>query len=166
MGVEIILNQNDLYGVTEVNVGYLFEKVCIVNGRAPICDLDVPPPFKRSNHHEKVGRAITFIFIIDTCMLSWLHKLGRAHFANELFGLLVKANQGSLRIMGALINLQHIFHVRDKSRVLLRRYHPVLFDMGLQLVFFKARAIVLGLAEGTISRATTLLANNCNVQRA
>jgi len=58
MDVEIILNQNDLYGITEVNVGYLFEKVCIVNGRAPICDLDVPPPFKRSKNHEEIGRAV------------------------------------------------------------------------------------------------------------
>jgi hypothetical protein len=126
----------------------------------------VSPPLKRSKHHEEIGCAIAFIFIIDSRRLTRLHKLGLAHFANELLGLFVKTNQRSFRIVRALINLQDIFHIRDKSRVLLRRDDPVLLDMGLQLVFFRARAIVLGLAAGTMLSSTTLLANKFKVQRA
>src|SRR5271169_2040112 len=68
--------------------------------------------------------------------------------------------------MGPLIDLQHILHIRYERRVLLRRDHPVLLNMGFEFVFFKARAIVLGLAAGTMSSSTTLPANNFNVQRA
>ena len=68
--------------------------------------------------------------------------------------------------MGPLMDLQHIFHIGYERRVLLRGDYPILLDVRLKFVFFKVRAIVLGLAAGTMSSSTTLPANNFNVQRA
>ncbi len=79
---------------------------------------------------------------------------------------LVEADQGTLPIIGPLINLQDVFHGGNKGGVGVRRDDPLLLQMRLESVFFSVRPIVLSLARSTIFSSTTASSNSCNVQRA
>ena len=53
--VEIILDEDDRLGFGEVDVGQVLQDVGVVDGGAPVGDLDVAPSFERREHHEQVG---------------------------------------------------------------------------------------------------------------
>ena len=58
MDVEIVLDQNDLLGACEVEIGQILQDVSVVHGGVAIGDLDMAPAFERSKHHEEIGGAI------------------------------------------------------------------------------------------------------------
>ena len=146
MGVEIVLHHNDLWGLGKVDVSHILERMGIIDGGMSIRDLDVPPAFKRREHHKKIGRAVAFIFVIETRRLPFLHRDRRACFGNQLLGRLVQTDQRAVRIPGPFVHSQHVFHGRDKGAVGCRRDDPLLLEVGLERVFFKVRPIVLSLA--------------------
>ena len=47
MGIEVVLNENDLFGMGEVDIAQLFENLRLIDGRAPLGDLDISPTFER-----------------------------------------------------------------------------------------------------------------------
>ena len=59
MGVEIILDEDDRFGLREVDVGQVFQNVGVIDGGAAVGDLDVAPAFERRKHHEQVGHAVS-----------------------------------------------------------------------------------------------------------
>src|SRR5688572_33019084 len=48
VGIQIVLNQHDLFGIREVDVAQITQDICIVDGRAPRGDLDMAPAFERT----------------------------------------------------------------------------------------------------------------------
>ena len=52
MGVEVVLYEDDFLGVKEMGVHQVFQDMGIIDGRAPLGDLDVSPPFERREQHE------------------------------------------------------------------------------------------------------------------
>ena len=55
MGVEIILDEDDRFGLREVDVGQVFQNVGVIDSGAAVGDLDVAPAFERRKHHEQVA---------------------------------------------------------------------------------------------------------------
>ena len=61
MGVEIVLDEHDPFGVREMRVGEVLERVCLVDVGAMVGHLDMAPAFERRVHHERIGRAAMVI---------------------------------------------------------------------------------------------------------
>ena len=75
------------------------------------------------------------------------------------FDLSAEAHDGTIRIVGFLIQIQDLFHVRHELGIGLRRDHPVLdFPLG-HPVFFSVRRMVSWLTDSTIANSTTLRAS-------
>src|SRR6478672_7557961 len=102
VGVEIILQQHDFRRVGKMRVGQVPEHVGIIDGGVAVGDLDMPPAFQRREHHEQIGDAIAFVFVIVT---RWLSRFGgdrRARLDDQLLGGFVKAHERALRIVLSL----------------------------------------------------------------
>ena len=88
----------------------------------------------------------------------------RAGFLDQLHRLLVHAHDGTIRIVGFLIQIQDLFHVRHELGIGLRRDHPVLdFPLG-HPVFFSVRRMVSWLIDSMIANSTTRRASRRNDQ--
>ena len=84
MDVEIILHQHDFGRVGKMRVGQIPEHVGIIDGGVAVGDLDMPPAFQRREHHEQIGDAIAFVFVI---VARWLSRFGgnrRARLDDQL----------------------------------------------------------------------------------
>src|SRR4029077_17502236 len=106
-------------------------------------------------HHEQIGDAIAFVFVIVT---RWLSRFGgdrRARVDDQLLRGFVEAHERALRIVRSLIDFQDVFHGGDKRRIGVGRNHPLLLAMRLWTVFFTVRQIVLSLARSTMCSSTT-----------
>src|SRR5215831_4644717 len=137
----------------------------VINGRAALGHLHVPPPFERREHHEQVGRAIALVLVVDPRRLPFLHWHRRPRFLGELLGGFVQTDQGAIWIVRPGVNGQHVLHGGYKGAVCLGRDDPLGFAMRLELSFFKTRPIVLSLARSTMSSSTTLFSSSRKLQR-
>ena len=164
MNAEIVLDQNDGFGMCEVDVGQVFQDVSVVHGGMAIGDLDMAPAFERSKHHEEIGGAVALILVVKTGRASRFHRHRQARLGNELLRGLVEANQRTIAVAWPRVDGQHVFHGGYERAVGLRRDDPVLAAMGLKSVFLSARPIVLSLARSTMPSSTTLFSNNRKVQ--
>src|ERR1700730_2683649 len=108
-----------------------------------------------SEHHEQIGHAIARVFIIVTRLSSWLRGDRRACFDDHLLRGFVETHHGTFGIVRSLVNFQHIFHVGDKRRAGVGRYHPLLLQMRLETVFLSVRPMVLSLVFSTMLSSTT-----------
>jgi hypothetical protein len=71
-----------------------------------------------------------------------MSRLGRARFSHlreNLFGGFIQANLRTLRVIGAMIDLQDILHRADKGGILIWWDAPHLLEPRLQRVFFIVR---------------------------
>ncbi len=166
MGVEIVLHQHDLRRVGKMRVGQILEHLGVIDGGVAVGDLDMPPAFQRREHHEQIGDAIAFVFVIVTRLASWLGGDRRARLDDQLLRGLVEAHDRALRIMRPLIDFQHVFHGGDERGVGVRRDHPLLLEMRLENVFFSVRPIVLSLARSTMFSSTTFSSSRRRVHLA
>src|SRR6202165_4148248 len=137
-----------------------------IDGGPALGDFHTPPAFERREHHEQVGGAIAFIFVIDPRRSVLLHRHWNPRFLDQLLGGFVQADQGTIRIMRPCVNGQHLLHGGYECAVRFRRDDPLFLEMGLERVFFKTRQIVLSLARSTMSSSTTLFSSNRKLQRA
>src|SRR3974377_1028546 len=126
----------------------------------------MPPAFERGKHHKQIGRAIAFVFIIESDQPSLFHLDRSACFSDQLLRGLVQANQRNIGIARPRIHGQHVLHGGYECAVGFRRNDPLPFEMGPKDVFLRVRPIVLSLARSTMFSSTTLFSNNRNVQRA
>jgi hypothetical protein len=108
--------------------------VGIVDRRAAVGDFHVAPAFQRREHHEQIGHAIAFVFVVVTRRLPRLDGDRRARLDDELLRRFIEAYEGALGITRSLVDFQHVFHVGDKGRAGLGRDHPLLLEMGLENV--------------------------------
>jgi hypothetical protein len=69
---------------------------------------------------------------------------------DELLRRLVQADDGSIRIMWPLVDLQDVLHAGYEGGVGLRRNDPLLLEVRLESVFLSVRPIVLSLARSTM----------------
>ena len=65
--LRVVLHENDLLGLGEMDIAQLLEDLRVVNGRAPLGDLDFSPTFERGKQHEQAGGAVAFVFVVVPC---------------------------------------------------------------------------------------------------
>ena len=68
----------------EADVGQVLQDVSVIHSGAVIGDLDVAPAFERGKKHEQVGRAVTFVLVVDAGRTPSLHRDRHARFGEEL----------------------------------------------------------------------------------
>src|SRR6516165_8181193 len=122
--------------------------------------------FQRREHHEQIGDAIAFVFVIMTRLASGRSGNGSARLDNHLLRGLVETHHRAQRVARSLIDVQHVFHVGDESRAGLGRNHPLLFEMRPEKVFLSVRPIVLSLAFSTMFNSTTFSSSRLSVHLA
>src|ERR1700675_4751178 len=54
----------------------------IIDGGVAVGHFHKPPPFQRREHHEQIGDAIAFVFVIVTRLASWLRGDRRARLGS------------------------------------------------------------------------------------
>src|SRR5580765_6646603 len=138
-----------------MRVGQIPEHVGIIDGGVAVGYCYMPPAFQRREHHEQIGDAIAFVFVIVTRWLSRFDGDRRTRLDGQLLGGFVEAHERALRIVRSLIDFQHVFHGGDKGCAGVRRNHPLLLAMRFENVFFSVRPIVLSLARSTMCSSTT-----------
>src|ERR1700741_645152 len=138
----------------------------IIDGGAPVRDLNVPPALKRGEQHEQVGGAVAFVLVIDPLRASPFHRDRRARLGNQLLGGFVQADERHFRIVRLSVDIQHLLHGRYECAIGLRRDDPLFLAVRLKRVFLRTRPIVLSLARSTMPRYTTLSSKSRSVQRA
>lgn len=84
MGVEVVLHQDDFVGGREVNVREVGERLGVVDRRTPIGHFHMPPTLERGEHHEQIGGAVAFIFIVKPRRPTRLHRHRHARLGNQL----------------------------------------------------------------------------------
>src|SRR6202158_6013598 len=134
-----------------------------IHGGVAIGHFNMAPAFQGCEQHEQIRRSVAFVFIIitrDTPRFRWDRHAG---FGDQLLRRLIQTYQGALWIVGLVINLQHIFHVRHERRICLRRNDKLLVQVRLENVFFSVRPIVLSLARSTMFSSTTLSSSSRSV---
>ena len=97
--------------------------------------------------------------------LAWLCRDWDADFLDELLRRLVQADNGAVRIMRPLIDLQDILHVGYEGGVGLRRDDPLLLEVRFENVFLSVRPMVLSLARSTMFNSTTAVSSSVSVHR-
>ena len=78
MRVQIVLHQDDFFGVPEVKITDLFEDMCIIDRSAALRDLDMALTFERREQHEQICRAVALVLVVVACRLSRLYRERRA----------------------------------------------------------------------------------------
>ena len=162
--VEVVAHQGDLlaFGVASFQQAGDLQRP--VHLRAPGPGRRLPPTRQRFAEQEDRGRAGPFVLVVDTpgTLLRGRHR--RAGFLDQLHRLRVHAHDGTIRIVGFLIQIQDLFHVRHELGIGLRRDHPVLDFPLRHAVFFSVRRMVSWLIDSTTPNSTTRRANRRNDQ--
>ena len=83
MDAEIVLDQNNGFGMCEVDVGQVFQDVSVIHGGMAIGDLDMAPAFERSKHHEEISGAVALVLVVKTRRASRFHRHRHARLGNE-----------------------------------------------------------------------------------
>ncbi len=163
---EVVLHQHDLLCTGKMRAGQLLEHVGVIDGGVAIGDFDAAPAFQRREHHEQIGDASAFIFVIVTRFASGRGGNRHARLDDHLLRGLVEAHHRAQRIVRPMIDFQYVFHIGDEGRAGFRRDHPLLFEMRLEDVFFSVRPMVLSLAFSTIFSSTTFSSSRLSVHLA
>ena len=141
MGVEVIHDQRDLFGVLvlERDVGQKPRPVLLFPGFG---DLDQPLAHQRFGGDENIARPVSDVFVIISGGSPWFCRNRNSAFANQLLGRLIHADHRIERIIRLLVDIQHSLHLSDKIAALLWRDYPTNLLPRLEFVFFNARRTV------------------------
>ena len=105
-----------------------------VTARAAVGDLRVAPRLVHVDKHEDVRRAVAHILVVEARRPAWLRHDRHARFADQLSRRLVETDDGVLFVRRFGVELEDVFHARDKLCVDLRDA-PHLLLPRFQLVF-------------------------------
>src|SRR5690554_3223607 len=131
-----------------------------VHRRPLLADHDLTPGPHRVEEHEQGGHAPPLILVVVAGRLprrAW-HRPPR--LGEELLARLVEADERGTLGERAVVDREHILHLRYEGRVLLRRDHPLLAEPGLEFVFLSARRTVSRLTASTWPSSTIRLASS------
>jgi hypothetical protein len=95
----------------------------------------VPPGSVHVDEHEDIGRAVTYVFVVEPSTLTGFGTDRNPLLADELPRGLIEAHDRTSRIGGLGIEIEHVFHAsrelsvdcRDAPHLLLPRFE---FHLG------------------------------------
>lgn len=135
VGVEVVHHHHDHLGVRVVNIDQIPDHGGKLDAASLVGDFDVAPAAQRFRHDEQVGRPVAFLFAVHPLGMSRRHRDRLPDFAQQLLAGFIQADLRSLGIIGALVDIQHVFQMPDKLRVLLGRNAPTLLQPRLEFIF-------------------------------
>jgi hypothetical protein len=103
----------------------------------------VPPAFERREHHEQVGRAVAFVFVILPRRLTFFHRHRNPRFLGQLLGGFVQTDQGTIGVVWPCVNGQHVLHGGYECAALFRRNDPLFLEMRLILILTKHSGLAM-----------------------
>src|SRR5580698_5783551 len=166
VGVEVVHHQRDSLRLRSMDIDQLANRFGPVDPGALIGHHEMPPADQRLCEREHVGRSIALVLIVETLTSAGRGAKRSLRFDGQLLAQLIHADQRVARIVRALVGLQHVFHVVNKLRVVLRGNAPHPLLPGLQLIFFRQRRTVSCETASTMCSSTARWANSRRVQRA
>ncbi len=93
MRVQIILHQNDFFGLRKVLVRQILQGMRVIDSRAAIRDLHVPPTFERCKKHKEIGGTVAFVFIIGASRPPRLHLDRFVRIGDQLLRGFIKTDE-------------------------------------------------------------------------
>ena len=148
-----------------MSVGQRLEDLRVIERGVAVGHLDMPPSLQWGEQHEQIGGAVALILVVVAGWLSWLCRDWDTRFLDELLRRLVQADDGAVRIMRPLVDLQDVLHAGYEGGVGLRRDDPLLLQVRLESVFLSVRPIVLSLARSTMFSSTTAVSSSVSCTR-
>ena len=145
MGVQVVLHEHDFLR-PRVGGGQALQKAAVVRARAPGRDLDQALAGAGLESGQQAGRALAHVRaalppgaarlgrLLPACRLRGDGRQRLDRLAVEHTGPLVEADHRKARVVGPLVDGQHVFHAGDKGGVH-RPQAPVLLAVGRQFVF-------------------------------
>ena len=115
VGVQVICNKYNLLGLRIVDIDKLLERKSKVDRSASVGNCSLPSSFEGFNPQEDIGRAVTLVFVVDSLMSVRLCGQSPTRSGMEFFGLLVYANNRSLRIIRTLVYREYVLHLCHES---------------------------------------------------
>ena len=153
--VEVVADHNDLGARCVTALEQPGDLLCPIAFRAPWAGRGLAPSRQRLAEHEHRRRTGTFVFVVDPARAIPGGGHRRTGLPDQLYRLFVHAEHRTIAIQGPSVGLEHLFHMRRKFGVSVRRDHPV-GDLALaHPVFFSVRRSVSRLTDSTIPSSTT-----------
>ncbi len=119
MRIEIIEHDSDHLGLGVSDIAQPVHLTGEVMHGPLFGDMDMPAAAFRFTKQKQIARPIARVLAVINLELSRLHRKGRAHLSNQLFGALIEAYDRAPGVIGRLIQIQHILHSRHKLRTYL-----------------------------------------------
>ena len=126
MGVEVVFDQHDLFGVGVVDLDQVPDALRPVDPGSPSADHDVAPASQRLGHQEQVAYPTALVLIVLSGWPARGQRAARVDLAEQLAAGLVQADLRAPRIIGAGGDLQHVLHPPGALAVVLGRDAPAL----------------------------------------
>lgn len=133
MGIQVVGNKDYFFCPWVQGVGCIPEDFCKIQRRSALLHNRFPPACQRLGNHEDICNAITDIYGIHFLRLS--RSTGDTDFLYKLLVRFIYAYNRTEGIIGALVYLQHILHLRYEFSICLRNA-PFLYKPRLDFVFF------------------------------
>ena len=124
MRVEVVAHQGDPRAVGVASFQQPGDLHRPVRLRTPGPRRRLPPTRQRLAEQEDRGRAGPFVLVVDAARARLRGRHRRARFLDQLHRLLIHAHDRTIRVVGSLIQIQDLFHVRHELGISLRRDHP------------------------------------------
>ncbi len=99
--------------------------------------LDATPALQRREHHEQIGHAVAFVFVVVARGFSWLGRDRGARLDDQLLGGFIQTHEGTIGIARLLVGFQHVFHSGHEAGAGVRRDHPLPFAVRFERVFLE-----------------------------
>ena len=140
MGIEIVHHQRDPFGLGIVYIEQLLDLMSPIECRALLRNFEMTPTLERVKKQKQRADAITFLLGIVTRGLTGFAGRRLADFFDPLLATLIHAYQGMRWVIGAFVDLEHVFQGTDKLGVSLERDTPLLALPRFQFVFLEPNA--------------------------
>ena len=116
MNVEIVQHHANTFGLRKVDIDQLLHPMRKVVTSAACSHHDAPPFGQWLKVIEQVAGAVALVFIVIALWPAWFDGARLTGFTNQLVRAFIKADHRTARIIGLGIEVEHIFHARDKFR--------------------------------------------------
>jgi len=142
VGIELVHDQDELVRLPVATVHQVPHEMRPVLAPAPVGDCHLAPTAERLEGHEQVGRAVAHVFAVvafgppGTVIVCRARRQRGAQLADQLLAALVQADHRPLRVMPAVVDLQHVFHVEHELGRVLGRDAPHPPQVRLERILF------------------------------
>ena len=117
MGVQVVHDEHDAFGVRVVDAEQLVDLVRPVDPGPPLAGVDPAPAGEGFDPHEDRAGSVTDVLRVLLQIVSGAGGDRVADVSRELVRLLVHAHRRRRRIVRAMVDLQHVFHAGDSRSV-------------------------------------------------